>query len=131
MSYATEPSHPTYGWHVRDYLGSGNGEVEMSAKIGLEWIGASTVVPATAMILMDHPLVAAVTMGAGFAAAVLIVRIRARAQQAREREWISYASTAASLGTDPAPVIRAFHAEQAHVVEEARGPELHFPRGRW
>jgi len=103
----------------------------MSRNIGLEWIGISTVVPATAMVIMGQPWMAAVTIGGGFVAAVLIVLIRVRAEQARERELLTGASTAASLGSDPAAFIEAFRAHEKYVVEEARGPDPRFLRGRW
>jgi hypothetical protein len=32
---------------------------------------------------------------------------------------------------DPAALIKAFRAQEKDVVAEARGPDLHFPRGRW
>jgi hypothetical protein len=103
----------------------------MGTKIGLEWLVAPAVIPATAMILTEHPWMAAATLGAGFAAAVLIVRIGARSEGDRERELLTYASTAANLGADPAPVIKALRNGEEDVVEEARGPHLHLPRGRW
>ncbi len=104
----------------------------MSTKIGLEWIVGSTVIPATAMIMMGQPWIAAGIIGAGLVAAVLIVRIRARVASERDREILSYASTAATFGTDPARVIEALRrGDPEDVVEEARGPYLHRPRGRW
>lgn len=102
----------------------------MSAKIGLEWIGISTVVPATAMVLMRQPWMAAATISGGFVAAVLIVLIRVRAERASDEALLSSVSTAATFGSDPVALINAYRAREKYEVEEARGPELHFPRGR-
>ena len=109
----------------------------MNTKIGLQWLTVSAVIPATAMILKGHTWLAAGTIGAVLAAAVVIVRIEERSIGERDKEILAYASTAASFGTDPAPVIKALRAngeepeDRDLVVEEARGPHLHIPRGRW
>jgi hypothetical protein len=109
----------------------------MDTKIGLQWLTVSAVIPATAMILKGHTWLAAGTVGAVLVAAVVIVRIGERSTSERDKEILAYASTAASFGADPAPVIKALRAngEQLDdpdvVVEEARGPRLHVPRGRW
>lgn len=106
----------------------------MGTKIGLEWFSVSAVIPVTAMILEGHIWLAAGTIGAVLAAAVVIVRIERKSAGERDRELLTYASTAASLGTDPAPVIKAMRAgedQPEDVVEEAHGPYLHIPRGRW
>lgn len=104
----------------------------MDTKIGLEWLAVSAVVPATAMILKGHTWLAAGTIGAVLVASAVIVWIGERSISGRDRELLVYASTAASFGIDPAPVIKALRAdEDRDVVEEARGPQLHIPRGRW
>jgi hypothetical protein len=104
----------------------------MGTKFGLEWLVGSAVLPAIAMIVTGYPWMAAGTLGAALLAAVAVVRMRVRSARDRDREILSYASTAASFGTDPAPVIKALRAEEDRdVVAEARGPQLHVPRGRW
>jgi hypothetical protein len=108
----------------------------MDTKIGLQWLTVSAVIPATAMIIKGHTWLAAATIGAVLVAAVVIVRISERALSDRDKEILAYASTAASFGIDPAPVIKALRPngeepEGRDVVEEARGPQLHLPRGRW
>jgi len=106
----------------------------MDTKIGLEWLSVSAVIPATAMILKGHTWLAAGTMGAVLVAAVVIIRIGERSLSDRDREVLSYASTAVSFGVDPTAVVRALRPgadEERDVVEEARGPQLHIPRGRW
>lgn len=112
----------------------------MDTKIGLQWLTVSAVIPATAMILKGHTWLAAGTIGAVLVAAVVIVRIGERSIGERDKEILAYASTAASFGTDPAPVIEALRARQRDdsdrpedrdVVFEERQPRLHLPRGRW
>ena len=104
----------------------------MDTKIGLEWLSVSAVIPATAMILKGHAWLAAGTIGAILAAAAVIVWIGERSLTKRDKEILAYASTAATFGIDPGPVIRALRGdEHRDVVEEARGPQLHLPRGRW
>lgn len=100
-------------------------------KVGLEWIGISTVVPATAMVLMGQPWMAAATIGGGFVAAVLIVLIRVRAERASEQALLTSVSTAATFGSDPVAMIEAFRAREKYEADEARGPDLHFRRGRY
>jgi hypothetical protein len=103
----------------------------MSTKFGLEWIGVSTVVPATAMVLMGQPWMGVATIGSGFVAAVLIVLIRVRADRANEQALFASVSTAATFGSDPVALARALRAGEGYEVAEARGPDLHFRRGRY
>lgn len=82
-------------------------------------------VPATAMIVTGHVWFGAATVGAVVGAALLATRHRLRVEAASEREYLSYAHTAASLGADPAPVIKAMRQR-----DEDDFPEVHLPPRR-
>lgn len=96
------------------------------------------VVPTTAMVMAGHTWMAAGTIAAVLVAAVAMIRTRARAAHDRDREILSFATAATSLGTDPAPIIKALRGadggeDSPYVVVTEERPEArpHIPRGRW
>jgi hypothetical protein len=100
----------------------------MARGIGSEMvISVMASVPATAMIVTGHVWFGAATVGAVVAAVMLAARYRIRTEAASDREFLSYAHTATSLGADPAPVIKAMrHRED----EDDDFPEVHLPPRR-
>ena len=98
----------------------------MQHRIGSEeFIVVAMAVPATAMIVTDHIWLGAAIVAGAVSAGLAAARSRLRAEMASEREILSYAHTATSLGADPAPVIKAMR--QAG-PDEDDGPPVHLPR---
>lgn len=95
-----------------------------------EFISWVMVVPTTAIILTGHVgLGAAIVVGV-IVAGLIAVRARIRAEARSEQGILTYASTATSLGTDPAPVIRAIRRQQRDDGEDDEGPKVHLPPRR-
>ena len=90
---------------------------------------AMAAVPATAMVVTGHIWLGAATVLAVVAACVVSVVLRLRARATSERDYLSYAHTATSLGADPAPVIKAMR-ETEDEDGDWHGPWVHLPPHR-
>jgi hypothetical protein len=86
-------------------------------------------VPATAMIVTGHIWLGAAIVVSVVAAGVVSARSRLRAEAAEQQGYLSYAHTAASLGADPAPVIKAMRGSEEDDGDDGTLP-VHLPRRR-
>lgn len=91
---------------------------------------AMAAVPATAMVVTGHIFLGAATVLTVVAACVLSVGLRLRARASSERDYLSYAHTATSLGADPAPVIKAMRYPDDD-DGDGHGPWVHLPPHRY
>ena len=88
------------------------------------------MLPATALIVTRHIWLGAAIAAVAAVTALFSSRSRIRAVAQSEREILSYAHTATSLGADPAPVIKAMRHPTRDLDDEDAGPPLHLPRRR-